>query len=123
MWPRLQRITFDLSTFSDLIYIRILEGSPQSIIVRFVEPAFDLTTHEKVCRLETMKIGDPMMDEPWPAPGGLFWEDGDFENRFIWGETYRAKGPNLFLERSESTLLGFLVVKLTLCHRLKNQNE
>lgn len=68
MWPRLQRITFDLSTFSDLIYIRILEGSPQSIIVRIVEPAFDLTTHEKVCRLETMKIGDPMMDKNLGQP-------------------------------------------------------
>jgi len=87
-------------------YIRIFEGLPRSITVRVVEPVFEqwarqpgaLTTLEKVCRLETMKVGDAMMDDPWPAPGGLFREDGHLENRFIWGETFRAKGPDRFLD-------------------------
>jgi hypothetical protein len=106
-WPRLQRITFDLSTCSDrMFYIRIFECSSQSITVRVVEPAFDqwtrrpggLTTLEKDCRLEIMKVGDLMMDDPWPAPGGLFREDGHLENRYIWGETVRAKGSDWFLD-------------------------
>jgi len=41
-----------------------------------------------------MRVGDLMMDEPWPAAGGLFQEDGNLATRFIWGETLRAKGPD-----------------------------
>jgi len=37
-----------------------------------------------------------MMDEPWPAPGGLFEEDGTLKKHFIWGETLRAKRPVIF---------------------------
>ena len=106
-WPRLQHITLDFSAFSDLMpYIRIFESSPQSITVRIVEPVFDqwarrpggLTILEKVCRPETMKVGDPMINDPWPPPGGLFREGGYLENRFIWREIFRAKGPDRFLD-------------------------
>ena len=106
-WPRLQCITLDLPTSSCLAsYIRIFERSSHSITVRVVEPLLDewaklpggLTRLETVCKLETMKVGDLMMDEPWPAPGGFFGEDGNLENRFIWGETFRAKGPDWISE-------------------------
>jgi len=107
-WARLQCITFDLSTSSRLApYIKIFECSPPSITVRVVEPLLNqwarlpggLTRLERVCqcKLETMKVGDLMMDEPWPAPGGLFEEDGNLKNPFIWGETFRAKGPDWIL--------------------------
>ena len=101
-WPRLLRLTLDLPTFSDpRSYMRNFERSPHPITVRVVETVFDqwarqspgLTTLDEVCTLETMKVGDPMMDEPWPASGGLFPEDGNLENCFIWGETLRARGP------------------------------
>jgi len=106
-WPRLQRITLDLSASSGpWSYTRILKRSPHSITVRVTKPLLDeweifssgLTRLEKVCKLETMKVGDLMMDEPWPAPGELFEEDGILENRFIWGEALRAKGPDWILE-------------------------
>ena len=98
-WPRLQRITLDLpTTFGLTPYIRYFKHSPHSITVRVVQSLFrqwarlpDLMIFEKLCRLETMKVGDVMMDEPWPAPGGLFQEDGNLEGRFIWGETLRAR--------------------------------
>jgi hypothetical protein len=104
-WPRLQRLTLDLSTFAGPMFsIGNFKRSPHSLIVRVVKPVFDhwrtlgrsdgLTTLEKPRKLETMKVGDHMMDEPWPAPGGLFQEDGNLGNRFIWGETLRAKGAD-----------------------------
>jgi len=101
-WPRLQLITLDLSaTFGVMPYITSFERSPHSITVRVVQSLFrqwarqpgDLMTLEKVCRLETMKVGDLMMDEPWPASGGLFQEDGNLPGGFIWEETLRAGAP------------------------------
>jgi hypothetical protein len=82
-------------------YIKFSERLPNWITVRVVEPVLDewasqpdgLMRLDKGCKLESMKVGDSMMDEPWPAPGGLFQEDGNLEYRFIWGETLRARGP------------------------------
>ena len=105
-WPRLQRLTLDLSTFAGPMFsIRNFERSPHSLTVRVVKQVLDhwrgrgrqcdgLMSLEKPRMLETMQVGDLMTDEPWPAPGGLFQEDGNLENRFIWGETLRAKGPS-----------------------------
>jgi len=103
-WPRLQCITLDLSTFSGLVsYVMSFEHSPHShsLTVRVVEPVLKhwrevqldfLTRLEKICKLESMKAGDPMMDEYWPAPGGIFQEDGNLKTQFNWGETIRARG-------------------------------
>jgi hypothetical protein len=82
-------------------YIKFSERLPNWITVRVVEPVLDewasqpnsLMRLDKGCKLESMKVGDSMMDEPWPAPGGLFQEDGNLEYRFIWGEILRARGP------------------------------
>ena len=100
-WPRLQRITLDLSTSSDLLpYVKNFERSPHSLAVRVVEPVLEhwretqldsLTRLEKICKLETMKAGDLMMDEYWPAPGGIFHEDGNLDV-VRWGESIRARG-------------------------------
>ena len=102
-WPRLQCLTLNLSTFAGPMFsIGNFEHSPHSLTVRVVKDVLDywregrsegLLTLEKARKLETMNVGDLMMDEPWPAPGGLFQEDGNLKNRFIWGETLRAKGP------------------------------
>ena len=98
-WPRLQCITLDLSTFSDLmVYAKSFEHSPHSLTVQVVESMLEhwrevqldsLTRLEKVCELEAMKVGDLMMDEYWPAPGGIFHEDGGLDIR--WGEIIRAR--------------------------------
>ena len=102
-WPRLQRLTLDLSTFAGPTSVGNFEHSPHSLTVRVVKSVLEhwreersdgLTTLEKPRKLETMNVGDSMIDEPWPAPGGLFQEDGNLGNRFIWGETLRAKGPH-----------------------------
>ena len=100
-WPRLQCITLDLSTFSGLMFcLKNFEHSPHSLTVRVVEPVLEhwrevqldsLMILEKVCKLEAMKAGDLMMDEYWPAPGGIFHEDGNLDIR--WGESIRARGP------------------------------
>ena len=107
-WPRLQCITLDMSTFSGLMNcVKNLEWSPHPLTVRVVEPMLEhwrevqgdsLTRFEKVCKLETMKVGDTMMDEYWPAPGGLFHEDGNLDV-IDWGESIRARG---LLERRAS---------------------
>jgi hypothetical protein len=113
-WSRLQRLTLDLSTFAGPLFsIGNFERSPHSLTVRVVKQVLDhwrgrgrqcdgLMTLEKPRKLETMRVGDLMMDEPWPAPGGLFQEDGNLENRFIWGETLRAKGPNWLRKKEVS---------------------
>jgi hypothetical protein len=100
-WPRLQCITLDLSTSSCLMpYVKNFERSPHSLTVRVVEPVLEhwketqldsLTRLEKVCELETMKAGDLMMNEYWPAPGGIFHEDGNL-GVVRWGESIRARG-------------------------------
>jgi hypothetical protein len=99
-WPRLQCITLDLSTLSSLtFYVKHFEHSPRSLTVRVVEPVLEhwrevqldsLTRLEKICELEAMKAGNLMMDEYWPAPGGMFHEDGNLGIR--WGESIRARG-------------------------------
>jgi hypothetical protein len=101
-WPRLQCITLDLPTFSGLMfYLKNFGHSSHSLTVRVVEPVLEhwreiqldsLTRLEKTCKLETMKVGDPMMDEYWPAPGGIFQEDGNLETQLNWGEIIRARG-------------------------------
>jgi len=107
-WPRLQCLTLDLSTFTfagPMFSIGNFERSPHSLTVRVVKQVLDywkgrgrqcdgLMTLEKPRKLETMQVGDLMTDEPWPAPGGSFQEDGNLENRFTWGETLRAKGSD-----------------------------
>ncbi|KIM38183.1 hypothetical protein M413DRAFT_30319 [Hebeloma cylindrosporum] len=101
-WPRLQRITLDLAWSYSLMHnIRMLERSPHLINFRVVEAVLEqwarhpdaLTTLKKVCILDTMKVGDSMIEEPWPGSGGLFQENEDLQNKFIWNETFHAKGP------------------------------
>jgi hypothetical protein len=100
-WPRLQRITLDLS-ISDrsMHHVKNFEHSPHSLTVQVVEPVLEhwrgvqldsLTRLEKVCELKIIKAGDLMMDEYWPVPGGIFQEDGNLGIR--WEEIIRARGP------------------------------
>ncbi|KIM38140.1 hypothetical protein M413DRAFT_246889 [Hebeloma cylindrosporum] len=101
-WPRLQCITLDLSEFDDLmVYLKPIGSSPRSLTLRVVEPLLEywkeeepdaLTSLEKVCMLETMEEGDLLMDEYWPAPGGIFQEDGNVEKRIDWDKTIRVRG-------------------------------
>ena len=83
-----------------MVYAKSFEHSPHSLTVQVVESMLEhwrevqldsLTRLEKVCELEAMKVGDLMMDEYWPAPGGIFHEDGGLDIR--WGEIIRARGP------------------------------
>ena len=102
-WPRLQCITLDLSSTSSselMSYVKNFERSPHSLTLRVVKPVLEhwreiqldsLTRLEKVCKLETMKAGELMMDEYWPAPGGTFHEDGNL-GVVRWGESIRARG-------------------------------
>ena len=111
-WPRLQCLTLDLSTFAGPTFsIGNFERSPHSLTVRVVKSVLDhwregrsdgLTTLKKPRKLETMNVGDPMMDEPWPAPGGLFQEDGNLKNRFD------SFGEKLFVRKDQT---GFGRVK------------
>ncbi|KIM38725.1 hypothetical protein M413DRAFT_29963 [Hebeloma cylindrosporum] len=100
-WPRLQRLTLDLSTFVGPVFSsENFEHSLHPLTVRVVEPALNhwrepdgLTTLPEPHKLETMKAGDLMMDDPWPTPGGLF-DEGNVGLDFAWGEVLRAKGPD-----------------------------
>jgi hypothetical protein len=83
-----------------MFYVKNFEHSPHSLTVQVVEPVLEhwrgvqldsLTRLEKVCKLETMKAGDLMMDEYWQAPGEIFQEDGNFDV-VHWGESIRARG-------------------------------
>ena len=101
-WPRLQCITLDLPTFSNpKSYERYLENSPRSIILRVVQPLLhhwesrqpnDLRRLKNVHKLNTMMVGDLMMGNPWPVPGGKFQEDESYITD-IWGEILHARGP------------------------------
>jgi hypothetical protein len=101
-WPRLRCITLDLPTFSNpKSYERYLEHSPCSIILRVVQPLLqhwesrqpnDLRRLENVCKLNTMMVGDLMMGNPWPVPGGKFQKDESYITD-IWGEILYARGP------------------------------
>ena len=105
-WPRLQCITLDLPTFSNpKSYERYLENSPRSIILRVVQPLLqhwesrqpnDLRRLKNVCKLNAITVGDLMMGNPWPVPGGKFQEDESYIPD-IWGEILHARGPPILL--------------------------
>ena len=105
-WPRLQCITFDLSTFDVLMTIfKMFERQPHFLTARVVEPLLErwrevqlesLMEVERICKLKSMKVGELMMDEYWPAPGGIFFREVgslDHEKGFDWAEIIRARGP------------------------------
>ncbi|KIM38141.1 hypothetical protein M413DRAFT_246892 [Hebeloma cylindrosporum] len=86
-WPRLKCVTLGVSSESDIMSLaKNIARSPHSLTIRVVETLLAhcrashcdaLTRLEKVCKLEGMKAGALMMDEYWPAPGGIFHEDGN----------------------------------------------
>ncbi|KIM38144.1 hypothetical protein M413DRAFT_447913 [Hebeloma cylindrosporum] len=102
-WPRLKRITLDVLSVNDLMrFVKNIERSAHSLTVRISELLLEhrsnvecdsLTTLERLCELETMKVGELMMDEYWPAPGGIFHEDGNLRLPSSWGESIRVRGP------------------------------
>ncbi|KIM38145.1 hypothetical protein M413DRAFT_246914 [Hebeloma cylindrosporum] len=99
-WHRLRRVTLDVSSFDDLMFhVKNLEQSPRWITFRVVEPLLErwrkeqcdsLTRLGRFCKVESIQVGDLMMDEYWPAPGGMFHEDGNLH--VCWGESIRARG-------------------------------